>query len=421
MRLRLICIVSIFAILLFASLNANAQCTHADDGFKVFCTPSDEGVPYRIPAIACNSDGDIICVSDYRYSKADIGMVANGKLDLRYRVKDHATGQWSDIMTLASCRLMPQFTSFGDPCIVADRESSRVMVLSCCGNVSFPDGSHENHQGCSRFYSEDGGLTWSEDFVDIAPQVFRQLDQRTDGLPKAFFVGSGKISQSRIVKVGEYYRLYCAILCRLADNAFANFVLYSDDFGEIWTVLGDVNIAPVSSGGDEPKAEELPDGSVLLSSRIKGGRLYNVYHYTNTVSGEGSWGEMARSTSENHGVIAEANSCNGEIMIVPVVRRSDMNPMWLLLQSLPIGPDRCNVGIFYKPLQTAEDWKDGTTIARDWEGRYQVSETTSAYSTMCLDSNGRIAFFYEENGRFSGYDMVYKSFSISEITCGKYE
>lgn len=399
----------------------NAPPALPNEEFKVFTGPSDEGVPYRIPAVACNSDGDIICVTDYRYSHADIGMAPNGMLDLRYRVKDHATGHWGDIQTLTSCRLRPQFTSFGDPCIVADRDSRRAMVLSCCGNVSFPDGSHDNHQGCSRFYSEDGGLTWNEDFVDIAPQVFRQLDQRNDGLLKAFFVGSGKISQSRIIKVGEYYRLYCAILCRMADNAFANFVLYSDDFGETWTVLGDVNTAPVPAGGDEPKADELPDGSVLLSSRINGGRLYNVYHYTDIASGEGSWGEMARSTRENHGVIAEANSCNGEIMIVPVVRRADKKPMWLLLQSLPIGPDRRNVGIFYKPLQTADDWKDGATIARDWEGRYQVSKSSSAYSTMCLDSNGRIAFFYEENGRFSGYDMVYKNFSISEITGYKYE
>lgn len=401
--------------------HCNPSLPLVNDEYKVFNGPSDEGIPYRIPAVACNRQGDIICVTDYRYSHADIGMAPNGMLDLRYRIKDHETGRWGDIKTLTSCRLTPQFTSFGDPCIVADRESDRVMVLSCCGNVSFPDGSHENHQGCSRFYSEDGGKTWDEDYVDIAPQVFRQLDQRNDGPIRCFFVGSGKISQSRLIKVGDYYRLYCAILCRLSDNAFANFVLYSDDFGKEWHVLGDINTAPVPAGGDEPKADELPDGSVLISSRINGGRLYNVYHYTDTATGEGSWGEMARSTRENHGVIAEANSCNGEIMIVPVHRRSDKKEMYLLLQSLPFGPNRTRVGIFYKPLLDSADWENGSTIASSWEGRYQVSNTSSAYSTMCLDDNGRIAFFYEENGRFSGYDMVYKNFSISEITGNKYE
>jgi len=330
---------------------------------------------------------------------------------------------WGNINTLAACIKdsdSKHFVSFGDPCIVADRESDRVLLISCCGNVGFFNSEHDNRQGCARFYSEDGGRTWSS-HEDINDQIFRQLDKRDDGLLRSFFVGSGKISQSRLIKVSDYYRLYCAILCRLADNTFANFVLYSDDFGMNWTVLGDVNISPVPRGGDEPKADELPDGSVLISSRCNGGRIYNVFHFTNAEKAEGEWGEMALSTQENNGVVAEANSCNGEIMIVPVIRRSDNKQMWLLLQSLPFGPDRRNVGIFYKSLQGPDDWKNGEVIAKDWEGRYQISNQSSAYSTMCLDNNGTIAFFYEENGFSGGYDMVYKNFSIGDITSSKYE
>jgi len=54
-----------------------------NDEFKVFDGPSVEDVPYRIPAIACNKRGDMICVADYRYARADIGVVPNGMLDLR--------------------------------------------------------------------------------------------------------------------------------------------------------------------------------------------------------------------------------------------------------------------------------------------------------------------------------------------------
>ena len=53
----------------------------------------------------------------------------------------------------------------------------------------------------------------------------------------------------------DYYRLYCAVLLKNVNSVNTNFVLYSDDFGGTWDVLGGVENAPVPSGGDEPKVE----------------------------------------------------------------------------------------------------------------------------------------------------------------------
>lgn len=392
-----------------------------NDRFTVFRNPSDDNVPYRIPAIAKTLNGDLIAVADYRYSKADIGMATNGKLDLRFRIKDHATGEWGEVKTLVASRGEgAQTISFGDPCIVADRESNRVMVTSCCGNVSFPSGTHENHQGWARFYSEDGGQTWS-DYTDISQQVFDQLDKRSDGNIRCFFIGSGKIEQSTTVKKDKYYRLYLAALVKVGNGTNTNYVFYSDDFGENWNLLGTPDNAPVPSGADEPKAEELPDGSVLVSSRIGGGRYYNIFHFTDVMNGEGYWGQVAASNKSVNGITASSNACNGETLCIPVERKADGKKTFLLFQSVPFGPtNRSNVGINYKELTDLADFRTPTQLAKDWDGTFSVTTLTSAYSTMTLDADNNVAFFYEENEAGGGYDMVYKNYTVEEITDGAY-
>lgn len=392
-----------------------------NDRFVVFRNPSEDGVPYRIPAIAKAQNGDLIAVVDYRYSGADIGMATNGKLDLRFRIKDHATGEWGKVQTLAASRGEGAATvSFGDPCIVADSESNRVMVTSCCGNVSFPAGTHENHQGWARFYSEDGGKTWS-DYTDISQQVFDQLDKRSDGNIRCFFIGSGKIVQSTTVKKGDYYRIYCAALVKVGNGTNTNYVFYSDDFGGNWHLLGTPDKAPVPSGADEPKTEELPDGSILVSSRISGGRYYNIFHFTDVLEGEGYWETVAASNKNVNGITASSNACNGETLCIPAVRKADGQKTFLLLQSVPFGPsDRSNVGINYKELTDLSDFRNPTLLSKDWDGTFKVTSLTSAYSTMTLDADNRVAFFYEENYSSNGYDMVYKNYSVEEITGDAY-
>lgn len=391
------------------------------DRFVVFDNVNSE-VPYRIPAIAQNKEGDIIAVTDYRYTGTDIGMTKNGKLDLRYRIKDSDTGEWGEIKTLVAAKGEgDENVAFGDPCIVADRESDLVLVTSCCGNVSYFDGSHQNHQGWARFYSEDGGKTWS-DYEDISDQVFSKLDKREDGEIRCFFIGSGKISQSEKIKTGDYYRIYCAALVKLNDGTNSNYVFFSDDFGKNWQLLGDVEDCPIPSGADEPKAIEMPDGSVLVSSRISGGRFFNIFRYDNIERGNGKWGELAKSDESIGGLVASKNSCNGEVLIIPVENIKTGEKSDMLLQSVPLNNDgkRANVGINYKLLHSAKDYETPEKLAKDWDGVYEVTDKTSAYSTMVADKNNDILFFYEENGRNAGYDMVYCRINVEDLTDGKY-
>lgn len=394
----------------------------------LFPTRDTIDIPYRIPAIAATADGVLVSVADYRYSKQDIGIVKDSRIDLRVRRSEDNGKTWGEIFTLVEGKgaASPDFmnVSFGDPCIVADRESGRILVMSCAGNVPYIKGQRDNHLSIARFYSEDGGKTWSTP-TDISESIYSLFDGGKYGPARSMFIASGKVLQSRYVKVGKYYRLYCAILQTVANGDWANFVLYSDDFGENWSVLGGVDTTPVVKGADEAKVEELPGGSLLISSRTdKEGRNFNIFTFTNVKRGEGSWGKMAHSSKHNGGVYSDRNACNGELMLVPVRRKADNREMYLLLQSLPLGPYRTNVGIYYKGLESAADVATPERIAEAWEGTFSLTTLTSAYSTMALQSDNTIGVLLEEREQYSkqggGYTIVYDNYTIEQITDNKY-
>ena len=398
--------------------------------YEVFKLQNPNDIPYRIPALAVTKSGTLIAVSDYRHSGTDIGVTDFGRIDLHYSLSYDNGKTWTEVKPLIEGKGADatDFMSvgYGDPCIVADRESNRVLMLSCAGNVSFQNGTRQNHQNIARFYSEDGGKTWSAP-EDIAESIYSQFDASKYGPVRSMFVASGRIFQSRTVKVGNYYRLYCAVLVRDRNAKFMNYVLYSDDFGGNWTILGDIDTPAVYNTADEPKVEELPDGSILISSRYTGGRYYNIFTFTDAVAAEGSWAKAVFSGATNGGVEAKENSTNGEVMVVPVVRIADSEPMHLLLQSLPLGPDRLNVGIYYKELASMDDYIDVESLASDWDGVKQVTTLNSAYSTMAWQKDNRLGFLYEEEtyGKsdyvYGGYTIVYERFDIEDITNGEYK
>ena len=401
----------------------------AAERFEVFPLLNPTDIPYRIPALAAANDGTLIAIADYRHSGTDIGVTNYGRIDLHYRLSTDNGNTWSEIMPLIEGKgaESPDFMNvgYGDPCIVADRESSRVLVMSCAGNVSFHNGTRLNHQNIARFYSEDCGKTWS-DPEDIAESIYSQFDNSTYGPVRSMFVASGRIMQSRITKVGDYYRLYCAVLVKDRSQKHMNYVLFSDDFGGSWKVLGNINEPAVYNTADEPKVEELPDGTLLISSRYNGGRYYNLFSYTDVNSGAGVWDDAAFSGTTNNGVESKDNSTNGEVMLIPVTRVADNKAMHVLLQSVPLGPERKNVGIYYKEIASFEDYVSPMEVAQNWDGVTQITTLNSAYSTMAWQRDNRLGFLYEEethgssNLAYGGYTIVYECFDIESLTEGKY-
>ncbi len=375
----------------------------------LFHTGDSTNYPYRIPAIACAKNGDLIALSDRRPCGSDIGY---GRVDILCRVSRDNGRIWSKPCNVLVGSGEGEDAGYGDACLVADRDRNELLLVCVSGNVPYWQSSPANRQRIvtlhGKFDKKTSLWKWDAQPVDLTRHIY---DELLDGQINGLFMGSGRICQSRKVKVGKYYRLYAA-LCTHKGN----YVIYSDDFGKHWKLLGSVSESPAPKG-DEPKCEELPNGNVVLSSRKHGGRYFNVFHFTNPRSGEGKWDAPVDSRLVTDGIANEGTPCNGEILLVPARDASGCSTT-LALQSIPAGPARSRVTIYYKELATEADYANAEAFASDWDGAYEVSHRGSAYSTMVQQADGRIAFFYEEEPGY--YQMVYAAIDLYELTGGLY-
>lgn len=375
----------------------------------LFHTGDGTGAPYRIPAIATAKNGDVIALSDHRPCGNDIGY---GLVNILMRVSADNGATWSAVDTVLLGSGKGADTGYGDACLVADRDHNELLLVCVSGDTPYWKSKIDHPQRIvcthANLDAKTGKWVWNKQPVDLTKQVYEDLlGNRINGL----FMGSGRICQSKTVKVGKYYRVYGA-LCTHGGN----FVIYSDDFGYNWKILGSATES-CAPKGDEPKCEELPNGSVLLSSRKAKGRYFNVFHYTDVATAQGSWEKAVETDRMPGGITNFGSPTDGEILIVDAVSKNGRKTK-LALQSVPAGPGRNNVTIYWKELRVAEDYNTAENFASYWPGHYQVSDKGSAYSTMTLQQDGDIGFYYEEEPQW--YQMVYKKLSLCEITGGEY-
>ena len=369
---------------------------------------------YRIPALAETKSGSLLAVADLRYNHAaDVGRYNSWgspsdsgeihRIDLVMKESDNNGISWSSPDRKLTNAPEPPEYGCGDAAIVADRDSNEVLIIHVQGNVRYQKGK----QSVMALKSTDGGNTFTS--ADITDKIY---GMNSDW--KRMFVTSGKIHQSRFIKVDKYYRIYAAPL--IGD--FGNTVIYSDDFGDTWKVLGgNANEKPVPTG-DEAKVEELPDGRVIISSRCGKGRYINIFTYTNKNTGEGNWQSSNKWLNLGND---SGSGTNGEVLIIKARTAVDKTPVYLALQSIPKSSGRNDVTIYWRTI-TADVSLDEFTKGSEWQ-QYQIHTGTSAYSTMIQQKDGRIGFLYEYNAQGSpaGFDIKYKSLTIQEITGNQYE
>ncbi len=397
----------------------------------LFKTPDANGKPYRIPAIATALNGDVIAISDNRPCGSDIGY---GEVDIKVRISKDNGATWSEEKFLANgdgeeSRLTDDDKTndfayaFGDAAVVADRTHNEVVVFCVSGKTvcwsgnytTNPSTSNPNRvarvKGKFNTASQQWEFTEPEEVTESIYPLF--VDANNNVTVPSLFIGSGKIAQSRLVKKGDYYRLYAA----LWTNNQGNRVIYSDDFGDTWHILGTITDRPAPSG-DEPKCEELPDGSVLLSSRKRSGRYFNIFTFSNEDKTEGSWGTVASSNDVSGGLTTADSGTNGEVLLLKNVKKNASGELKdIMLQSVPAGSGRNNVSIYYKEVDAGTTYTPAE-FATGWTKGMQVSFRGSAYSTMVLQDNNRLAFFFEEEP--NGYCMVYMPIDIATATGNAY-
>lgn len=419
---------------------------------------------YRIPAIL-NQNGTLWAFTDDRSnvsSTVSWGDIGCGEISIIAKKSTDNGATWSSSTTVAagSSSASNFYKAHGDAAVVCDREDPTKMLVMCAsGEKSYGDSkvsvtsssswygttyslNLDNAIRVGKYTSTDGGTEWSG--KDVTSDIYGIWDTKKTGswgqttgynttVQKLFF-SSGRICQSAIIKKdnNSYYRLYAALCTNVGS-----LVVYSDDFGETWSALGGTGARPVETVGDEAKIEELPNGNVLISSRMSGGRYFNIFTYNNQKSATGSWGSYSTSNSSSGGTYAYNNSTNGEILLVPAMAKDSNVPVYIALQSVPAGNTsntsekntykRSNVSIYWKVLNSTSDLYDPSDFTNGWT-KYEVSSTTSAYSSMVLDNNGDVAFIYEENAinttivskDMDYYDIQFKSLPLSTITSGAY-
>ena len=405
-----------------AAINATtplvAKFTATDDVTLFY---DDDQYSYRIPAIARTGNNTLVAVSDYRHNLDDIGRDNHGtgtkRIDLVMRTSNDNGATWSATRTIAAgdnSKTGSYLRAFGDAAIAA--YGNNILVMAAAGDVLYTAGTTSNPNRMARIYSTDNGENWT-----IEEMTTKMYSQSTSLIPSAgsAFFGSGKLAVDENFNNTGNARIYGALLVRIGSNNYNNFAVFSDDLGATWKILGGDNTNPIASG-DEPKIEILPNGQILLSARRGGGRVFRVFTYgDDKANGAGSWGNAAVNGCDNGG----SNATNGEIICLNA-KKIDGTAVKLLLQSQPQGGsnqyDRNNVTIWYKEVSAAETYTSAT-IASDWTQGKQVSTVKSAYSAMCLQENGKIAFFFEEapcygDDHTKGYSMVYVPLTVEEIT-----
>jgi sialidase-1 len=389
----------------------------------LFYSPDEKGIPYRIPAIVTTANGYVFAINDYRPCGNDIGF---GEVDLVMRHstcggKEWDGHSWSAPVKIAdgvgSAATETWLTGFGDPAVVADRERNEILVMSVCGNRvcwhgNYGAGTAENPENPNRMarlrikYNEETGEWEASKPEEVTYEIY-PLFKDKDGKAHvgSMFIGAGRMAQSSIIKVGDYYRIYCAVWAvETGSYRHHNYVLYSDDFGNTWNLLGelgnDFNDSPAPHG-NERKCEELPDGSLLLSSRKGYGRYFNVFHYSNFERAEGHW-DCAISTDQTGDLKFGSNDTNGEVLRIGNI----------LFQSVPTGNSRSDVSVFYRKLSDDASTYTPTELSRGWK-KVQISDRGSAYSSMCILPDGNIGLYYEEEP--GGYSMVYVPLRVCDL------
>ena len=384
----------------------------------LFSSVNHASTPYRIPAVATLNNGTVLAVADQRPCGADVG---NGEVDIYAKVgtiASNGTYTWNPATTDPSVNgglKIADGTSsngYGDAAVVVDRESGKVLVICVAGNVVFSKGTAYSHNKMARIVGSADGLSW-ESPEDVTSKFF------ANELSGAYtmFMASGKMVQSQIVKVGDYYRIYGALLVRDGNNTnYKNYVVYTDDFGQNWTVLGGKYAV---SNADEAKVEELPNGDIVLSSRTSGGRYYNVFNFSNLNNATGSWGSATKCS------FAGSNSTNGELLFYKGLVDANGKEYNVMLQSLPTGSSRSNVAVYYKAFATDKSSWSVSDFTSGWTKGIEVDNGASGYSTMTILPNGQVGFLYEDDydtSKASGdyCNIVYVPLTVEEITGGKF-
>lgn len=324
-------------------------------------------------------------------------------INVFYAISDDNGKTWTDPKTLKlSSRTTGSNTySFGDPAIVRCK-SGKLLVLTCATDRTFWDGQTSPYM----FTSTDNGETFDVGHTINNTSILTDEVANKQGFGGySWFVTSGRgicTTSGRVMFLVNYIK---AGQSGTVENT-RNYVLYSDDEGEHWTISGNV----VWDGyGNESKLCQLPNGKILASIRRGGNRGFNLStDSTGTVwTGQRTPGEAAGGIHDA-GVNADVIAYGDSLLIHTIIRNNGS------------GSTRTDLEVFVSADQ-----------GQTWTRKFQIQPTYCGYSTMDILDNGDLAILFEDGSYHYGnnqydteiihyYDITYLTIPADTIaTWGK--
>lgn len=311
-------------------------------------------------------------------------------INVFYAISDDNGRTWTDPKTLKlSSRTTGSNTySFGDPAIVRCK-SGKLLVLTCATDKTFWGGQTSPYM----FTSTDNGETFDAGHTINNTSILTDEVANTQGFGGySWFVTSGRgicTTSGRVMFLVNYIK---AGQSGTVANT-RNYVLYSDDEGEHWTISGNV----VWDGyGNESKLCQLPNGKILASIRRGGNRGFNL-----STDSTGTTWTSQRTPAEAAGGIHDAG------VNADVIAYGDSLLIHTIIRNNGSGSTRTDLEVFVSANQ-----------GQTWTRKFQIQPTYCGYSTMEILDNGDLAILFEDGSYHYG-DNQYDTEIIHyyDITC----
>ena len=364
---------------------------------------------YRIPAIIVASNGNIVAISDNRYTHGgDIGAV-KGLIDVVYKVSSDGGKTWSAEKIMGNRSTDHNYSKAenkGDALVF--RANDGTLVCMAVSGGGFANGTEATPSRMVRSESKDNGETWSS-WQEVGQNLINEIKNK-HGKPKAFAsAGRGLTLKDETFTA--------AMTAQNSGNSFIIIYTYSTDKGMTWNYGGSISDAGGHGTINEPKViAELDDGKLLMSVRNASGSGGNATTITQTKNrmyaifdptGSGMPTQLSAWNFKCGNVDAEGVVWTraGEQDITRIVHIQG-GPNYRRGLRLYISTDQGQTFPNYYQI-TADSWAD--------------SDKT-AYSSLDTCGDGTIVTLAEEKSKTGQYyDIVFRRYNMKTLTGEVYQ
>lgn len=372
----------------------------------------DSGAYYRIPALAVASNGDLLAAYDYRPNMpADS---PNPNSIVQRRSTDNGK-TWGPETIVAGGEEGTQKVGYSDPSYVIDRESGTIFLFHVksfdagfsAGKVIKENGVvDENDRSKPQLAvskSTDNGYTWS---TEVISADVLDTNEHIDGF--GFATSGAGIQIQHGAHAGRLVQQY-AFSDQLDEGTWRNVgvSVYSDDGGQTWqagTPTPVVTSANQQVAFDENKVVELSDGTLLLNSRTSYQEGKNYRLTTKSFDGGITWETPAIEKQ-----LVDPGNNASIIRPFPNARPGTPKSKVLLFSNAKNDEHRVH-GTNRINGSVTVSYNDGQTWDNDESWRFTDENEYVGYSTMAVQSDGRVGLLHET----AGGGIQYLSFSLAQ-------